>query len=67
MVQLFVDIYEIASYKLLWDHLLKACVPTGKKVILRTGIADIEEINSYPGRAEIVITHGKSIMRLFFR
>ncbi len=40
----FVDFYKIASYELLWDDLLKACAATGKKVVLSTGMANIEEI-----------------------
>ena len=40
----FVDFYKIASYELLWDDLLKACASTGKKVVLSTGMANIEEI-----------------------
>jgi len=40
----YVDFYKIASYELLWDDLIVACVKTGKPLILSTGMATIEEI-----------------------
>ena len=40
----YVDFYKIASYELLWDGLLSACVRTGKPVILSTGMATMPEI-----------------------
>lgn len=40
----FVDFYKIASYELLWDALLAACAKTGKRVILSTGMATMDEI-----------------------
>jgi len=41
----FVDFYKIASYELLWDDLLIACARTGKKVIISTGMANMDEIS----------------------
>lgn len=40
----YVDFYKIASYELLWDDLLIKCAKTGKKVIISTGMANINEI-----------------------
>ena len=40
----YVDFYKIASYELLWDDLILACVKTGKPLILSTGMATIDEI-----------------------
>ena len=40
----YVDFYKVASYELLWDDLLVACVKTGKPLILSTGMATIDEI-----------------------
>ena len=40
----YVDFYKVASYELLWDELLIACVKTGKPLILSTGMATIDEI-----------------------
>lgn len=40
----FVDFYKIASYELMWDELLQKCAATGKKIILSTGMANIEEV-----------------------
>jgi N-acetylneuraminate synthase len=40
----FVAFYKVASYELLWDELLAACAKTGKRVILSTGMATMEEI-----------------------
>jgi N-acetylneuraminate synthase len=39
-----VAFYKIASYELLWDDLLKACVQTGKPVVISTGMATMPEI-----------------------
>ena len=39
-----VAFYKIASYELLWDHLLEACASTGKPVVLSTGMATLDEI-----------------------
>jgi sialic acid synthase SpsE len=41
----FVDFYKIASYELMWDHLLKACAGTGKPVVLSTGMATLPEVD----------------------
>ena len=41
----YVNAYKIASYELLWNDLLKACVITGKPIILSTGMATVNEIN----------------------
>ncbi len=40
----YVDFYKVASYELLWDDLLVACVNTGKPLILSTGMASMDEI-----------------------
>jgi len=40
----YVDFYKVASYELLWDDLIAACVKTGKPLILSTGMATMEEI-----------------------
>ena len=40
----YVDFYKVASYELLWDDLLVACVKTGKPLILSTGMATMDEI-----------------------
>lgn len=40
----FVDFYKVASYELLVGDLLKACAATGKKVVLSTGMATMDEI-----------------------
>lgn len=40
----FVDFYKIASYELLVRDLLKACAATGKKIVLSTGMATMDEI-----------------------
>jgi N-acetylneuraminate synthase len=42
----FVDFYKVASYELLVTPLLKACAATGKPVVLSTGMATIEEIET---------------------
>lgn len=41
----YVDFYKIASYELLWDDLLIACANTRKRVIISTGMANIDEIS----------------------
>ena len=40
----YVDFFKIASYELLWDDLLKECASTGKKVIISSGMATLDEI-----------------------
>ena len=40
----YVDFFKIASYELLWDDLIMACVKTGKPLILSTGMATMDEI-----------------------
>ncbi len=40
----WVDFYKIASYELLWDDLIEKCAQTGKRIVLSTGMADIDEI-----------------------
>ena len=42
----YVDFFKIASYELLWLDLLEKTAKTGKKIILSTGMASIEEIDS---------------------
>lgn len=39
-----VAFFKIASYELLWDELLSACARTGKRVMLSTGMATMDEI-----------------------
>jgi sialic acid synthase SpsE len=39
-----VAFFKIASYELLWDELLAACARTGKRVMLSTGMATMDEI-----------------------
>lgn len=41
----YVSFYKIASYELLWNDLLERVAKTGKKVILSTGMANLEEID----------------------
>lgn len=41
----YVDFYKIASYELLWDDLLIACARTRKRVIISTGMANLDEIS----------------------
>jgi sialic acid synthase SpsE len=45
-LQPHVDILKIASYELLWDELLAACAETGKPVVLSTGMATLDEIQT---------------------
>ena len=40
----YIDFFKIASYELLWDDLIIACVKTGKPLILSTGMATMDEI-----------------------
>lgn len=47
-----VDFYKIASYELLWDDLIRACVGTGKPLILSTGMATVPEIQHAVATAE---------------
>lgn len=42
----FVDFYKIASYELLVTPLLEACAASGKPVVLSTGMASLEEIDT---------------------
>jgi len=42
----FVAFYKVASYELLVSDLLKACAHAGKPVVLSTGMATMEEIES---------------------
>jgi N-acetylneuraminate synthase len=45
----FVDAYKVASYELLWSDLLGACAATGKPVVLSTGMATMNEIETAVG------------------
>lgn len=45
----FVDFYKIASYELLWGDLLKVCAQTKKSIILSTGMATLEEVQTAVG------------------
>jgi N-acetylneuraminate synthase len=40
----YVAFYKVASYELLWDELLAACARTGKRIILSTGMATMDEV-----------------------
>jgi len=40
----YADFYKVASYELLWDELVRACAETGKKLVLSTGMATLDEI-----------------------
>lgn len=42
----YVDFFKIASYELLWNDLLKEVCKTNKKMIISTGMANIEEVIS---------------------
>lgn len=42
----YVSFYKIASYELLWLDLIKACAKTQKPLVLSTGMATMQEINS---------------------
>ena len=42
----YVDFYKIASYELLWKELLQACARTRKPVVLSTGMASLEEVET---------------------
>ena len=39
-----VDFFKVASYELMWDDLLIACAKTGKRVVLSTGMATLDEV-----------------------
>jgi len=41
-----VDFYKIASYELPWDDLITACARTGKRTILSTGMATLDEVTN---------------------
>ena len=51
----YIDFFKIASYELLWDDLIIACVKTGKPLILSTGMATMDEI---PHAVEITNKNG---------
>lgn len=59
----FVAFYKVASYELLVSDLLKACAQTGKPVVLSTGMATMEEIESAAltlkdaGASDITLLH----------
>jgi len=40
----YIDFFKIASYELLWHDLIRACVQTGKSLVLSTGMATMTEI-----------------------
>lgn len=42
----YVDFYKVASYELLWSGLLVACAKTGKPVVISTGMATLDEVES---------------------
>jgi N-acetylneuraminate synthase len=59
----FVAFYKVASYELLVSDLLKACAHTGKPIVLSTGMATMEEIESAAhtlktaGASDITLLH----------
>ena len=59
----FVAFYKVASYELLVTDLLKACAHTGKPIVLSTGMATMEEIESAAltlkdaGASDITLLH----------
>ena len=42
----YVDFFKVASYELLWNDLLVKCAQSGKPVILSTGMATLDEVNT---------------------
>ncbi len=42
----YVDFFKIASYELLWTELLASCAATGLPVVISTGMATIEEVDT---------------------
>lgn len=42
----YVAFYKIASYEMLWNDLLVSCAKTGKPVVISTGMATLEEVQS---------------------
>lgn len=42
----YVDFYKVASYELPWTALIEACAKTGKPLVLSTGMATLDEVNS---------------------
>jgi N-acetylneuraminate synthase len=51
----YVDFYKIASYEILWSDLIAACAETGKPLVLSTGMATLEEIET---AVSVFSTHG---------
>jgi len=47
----FVDFYKIASYELTWHELIGVCAQTGKRLILSTGMATLDEVKDAAGVA----------------
>ena len=43
-LQPYVDFFKVASYELLWHDLHKACIQTGKPLVLAAGMATMDEI-----------------------
>ena len=40
----YTDFFKIASYEILWHNLIKECAKTNKKMIISTGMANINEV-----------------------
>lgn len=59
----YVDFYKIASYELLWKDMISACAATGKRLILSTGMADLDEVVSavdnarHSGAEDLTVLH----------
>ena len=58
----YVDFYKVASYELLWLDLIRKCAETGKPLILSTGMADMDEIESAVKCATDAKCHSLSLL-----
>jgi sialic acid synthase SpsE len=61
LLQPYVDFYKVASYELLWDDLLIEVASTQKKIILSTGMANMDEILH---AVNVLRTHGATDIEL---
>jgi len=59
----YVHFYKIASYELLWHALIKDCIKTKLPIVISTGMATIEEIDSvielfkFSERKDVTLLH----------
>lgn len=44
VLEKYADFYKIASYELLWTDLIKKCAKKNKKLIISTGMANMQEV-----------------------